>query len=234
MFNLKFITKLVITTLAALLVSLQARSFADSTAASKGYSAQSSAIDTTTDVTKRKASGETAGVGDATAAASRSRAARVDLNTADRITLESLPGVGPATASAIIAARPFKSVAELKRVDGIGDVRFAELKNRVMVSHDRSSASGSPAGTSSGSANVKSSAHDTTGARSSARVKSINGKVNINTASKEELDALPGIGPVKAQAIVGARPFNAPEDIKNVRGIKDGEYAKIRDMITVK
>ncbi|MDB6041107.1 MAG: hypothetical protein JWM99_4948, partial [Verrucomicrobiales bacterium] len=39
---------------------------------------------------------------------------------------------------------------------------------------------------------------------------------------------------VKAQAIIDARPFKTPEDIKNVRGIKDGEYAKIRDLITVK
>ena len=59
-------------------------------------------------------------------------------------------------------------------------------------------------------------------------------KVNINTAAKEELDALPGIGPVKAQAIIEGRPFKTIEDIMNVRGIKDGEFAKIKDIITVK
>ena len=61
--------------------------------------------------------------------------------------------------------------------------------------------------------------------------------VNINTATREELDALPGIGPVKAQAIIEYRaangPFKTPADIMKVKGIKDGEFAKIKDEITV-
>jgi len=61
--------------------------------------------------------------------------------------------------------------------------------------------------------------------------------VNINTATKEELDALPGIGPVKAQAIVDYRnangPFKTPEDIMKVKGIKEGEFGKIKDQISV-
>ena len=61
--------------------------------------------------------------------------------------------------------------------------------------------------------------------------------VNINTATKEELDGLPGIGPVKAQAIVDYRkangPFKSPEDIMRVKGIKEGEFGKIKDQISV-
>jgi competence protein ComEA len=59
-------------------------------------------------------------------------------------------------------------------------------------------------------------------------------KVNINSAPKEKLDALPGIGPVKAQAIIDGRPYAKPEDIMKVKGIKQGEYNKIKDIIIVK
>ena len=60
---------------------------------------------------------------------------------------------------------------------------------------------------------------------------------NINTATKEELEALPGIGPVKAQAIIDYRTangaFKSPEDVMKVKGIKEGEYGKIKDQISV-
>lgn len=61
----------------------------------------------------------------------------VDLNTAGQAELESLPGVGPATARAILEERArrggFRSPRDLLRVPGIGERRFAELRDRVRV-----------------------------------------------------------------------------------------------------
>ena len=63
------------------------------------------------------------------------------------------------------------------------------------------------------------------------------GKVNINTADIETLQTLTGIGEVKAQAIIDYRNknggFKTLEDIKNVSGIGDSVYEKIKDDITL-
>lgn len=62
-------------------------------------------------------------------------------------------------------------------------------------------------------------------------------QININTATAEELDALPGIGAARAAAIVAYRqehgPFRYPEDLLRVSGIGRGILADILDQITV-
>lgn len=63
------------------------------------------------------------------------------------------------------------------------------------------------------------------------------GLININSASAAELETLPGIGPTLAQCIVDHReangPFAAIEDIMDVRGIGEGVFEGIRDLVTV-
>jgi competence protein ComEA len=212
-----------------------------------------------------------------------SKSKRVNINTASKSELETLPGVGPSIADNIIAARPFKSIRDLKDVSGIGDQRFQEILPHVTVgsaaSRRSSSATvGSPGETSSGkssgsdkptakaqSENVTpSGARNAGGAGSTVTTDSVHSgsdkpgarakeesranrssadntstrnnsaKVNLNTASKEQLEALPGIGPVKAQAIIDNRPYSKPQDVMKVNGIKEGTYDKIRDQITVR
>ena len=61
-------------------------------------------------------------------------------------------------------------------------------------------------------------------------------RVDLNSASVEELARLPGIGPAKAQAIVSHRstsPFRKPEDLREVKGIGDKLYEQLKDQITV-
>lgn len=61
--------------------------------------------------------------------------------------------------------------------------------------------------------------------------------VNLNTASREELMTLPGIGESKADSIIRYReetgPFASPEDVMNISGIKDSVYSRMKDRITV-
>lgn len=64
----------------------------------------------------------------------------------------------------------------------------------------------------------------------------LTGLVNINVATQEELELLPGIGPVIAQRIVEYRetygPFSTIEAIQNVPGIGPAKFEDIRDWIT--
>lgn len=63
------------------------------------------------------------------------------------------------------------------------------------------------------------------------------GLLNINMATVEELDGLPGIGPSKAEAIIQYRQqnglFTNIEQLKNVPGIGDSIFAQIKDRVTV-
>jgi competence protein ComEA len=64
------------------------------------------------------------------------------------------------------------------------------------------------------------------------------GKVNLNTATAEQLDALPGVGPSTAAKIVADReqngPFRSPDDLMRVTGIGAKKFASLKDLISVK
>jgi competence protein ComEA len=60
---------------------------------------------------------------------------------------------------------------------------------------------------------------------------SITGKININVATQAQLEALPGVGPVTAQKIIGNRPYSSIEDLKSKKAVSNNVFEKIKDSI---
>ena len=168
----------------------------------------------------------------------------IDLNAASEKELESIKGIGPATAKKIVAGRPYKSVDELskaglsaKQVEGIKPFVKVGSATPTPAAPAATGKIGTPAVPTTPSplkeAPVKATKSVEKASKSVTKL-APGQKVNINTATKEQLDALPGIGPTKAQAIIDGRPYKKTEDIMKVKGIKQGEFNKIKDLITVK
>jgi competence protein ComEA len=179
----------------------------------------------------------------------------VDVNSADVKTLETLPGIGSTLAQRIIDGRPYKNLDDLGKVKGMNKTKVDALKDQVTFGAGGTTAkhkehkakktagtaeSNAPPGTTS--AGTKQSgtkpAQTTPPPTGHAEGKLAPGqKINLNTATAEELETLPGIGPTKAQAIIDYRNqngnFKTTEDIQKVKGIKGGTFSKIKDNIKV-
>ncbi len=186
----------------------------------------------------------------------------VDVNSADAKALETLPGVGPALAEKIIAGRPYQKLADLGKVKGLSqskldalkdDVTFGPAKTAAKDTTKQETAKKETATKSVPTAQAKAPAASNsvsakeTKAKTAQTAPSPTGrtaaklapgeKININKATALELDRLPGIGPSRAQAILEYRTqsgnFKTVEDIQKVKGIKAGEFSKIKDYIKV-
>jgi hypothetical protein len=56
--------------------------------------------------------------------------------------------------------------------------------------------------------------------------------VNINTASQEDLETIPGIGPTRAAQIIAGRPYGSVEELAKIAGISPAQVANMRPFIT--
>lgn len=70
-------------------------------------------------------------------------------------------------------------------------------------------------------------------AESSSSVASKHKKVDLNNATKAELEALPGVGSAIADNIIAARPFKTVEGLKQVPGVGEARYDTVHKLVTV-
>ncbi len=144
--------------------------------------------------------------------------AGVDVNAASATELEALPGIGASKAAAIVAYRDehgaFASVEQLDDVPGIGPATVENLRPHVELGGEVAA----PAPASGGGEPGEDAAPSASA-------------IDINTASASELEALPGIGPSKAGAIVADREANGPfascDDLARVKGIGSATVANM-------
>ncbi len=161
---------------------------------------------------------------------------RIDADRASAAELARLPRVGLGLAKAIVADRvakgPFGSPEGLDRVPGIGPGLLAAVAPHVAFSGRTAPAFTPPSGQFARpdppGEGVLAAPHP--GARGA--------PVNINTASVSELDALPGIGPARAAAILQERvargPFASVEALSRVPGLGPAAIARLRDRAVVR
>jgi len=149
----------------------------------------------------------------------------VDLNTASAGELDTLPGIGPSKAAAIVTYRtengPFATIDALDAVPGIGPATLAGLRDQVTVAGGGANSTGAAA---SAPVTAASAASTTAPAPSG-------GVVNINTATAAELVSLPGIGATKAATIIEDRNVNGPfascSDMVRVTGVGPATIANL-------
>jgi competence protein ComEA len=60
------------------------------------------------------------------------------------------------------------------------------------------------------------------------------GLVDINSASAEELDKLPGVGPARVKAIIANRPYNGKDDLVQRKILPSNVYGQIKDKIVAR
>jgi competence protein ComEA len=171
--------------------------------------------------------------------------ALLDLNKADRAELEQIPGLGTTLAREIADDRQrrgaFRSVEELRRVKGVGPATFEKVRGFLRV--DATAAF--PPQPENMEPLVLERKPPTRGqpltpapypraGGAGRKLQPGDAPINVNTATVEQLQQLPGIGPVTAQSIAAARSvkaFKSVVDLDRVKGIGPKTLEKLRPFV---
>jgi competence protein ComEA len=153
----------------------------------------------------------------------------VNVNTEGIERLESLPGIGPVYARRIIKYRRenglFKKARDLLNIKGIGPVRLKKISPFITFGNGAVDSSRIDAPQTSSTKKVRIESKKADEAQ----------KIDINTADRQALISLPGIGPVYARRIAEYRkrkgPFKAKEQLLEINGIGPKRLAKIKPLI---
>jgi competence protein ComEA len=140
--------------------------------------------------------------------------AKVDLNRATSAQLQKLPGINKDWARRIIANRPYRSIADLKRA-GLGPKTIAELKPLVTIVLYN-----------------KAPRPTTTGVAPRFPVQAPPQKIDLNSASLAQLQNLPGVEPGMAAHILAGRPYATIDDLAR-NGVPLSTIERIRPLVTL-
>jgi competence protein ComEA len=160
---------------------------------------------------------------------------KININTAGVDELNRLPGIGPATAQNIVDHRkengPFRSIEELVQVKRIGPSLLNKIRNEITVGPLEPQPEATAPAAEAGKAEPDKPARPTPAEPAPA------GLVDLNTASAEQLETLPRIGPSTAKAILDHRtrngPFRSVDDLAKVPRIGPKTVERLRPYVTV-
>lgn len=147
---------------------------------------------------------------------------KLDLNSASAVELAQVPGLGPSRSEAIVSHRTlygsFSDPQDLTSVPGIGPARAAKIRDTLQVDSLSSTSPPSSVGKAQ-------------------KIQLGEPPINLNIASEQELQRLPGIGPALASRIVQARSiqlFETVDDLRRVRGIGAKTLENLRPWVCVR